>query len=325
MAKTTFTDKITRIVSEWLNEVNVAVFDAIGDGTNAPTTGAEVRTNIGAGTGDGDVTGPASSTTDRIVTFSDVTGKVIKDSGVLITGKANSGANSDITSLSGLTTPLSVPQGGTGRATSTTAYGLLAAGTTATGAQQTLAAGATTEVLVGGGASALPVWFGATGTGSPARAGTPTFTSTIGVGGATASGSGAGVSFPATQSPSTDANTLDDYEEGTYTPSLASVTGTLTTLGTRSGSYTILGNRVLMDASATITTNGTGATGVLIGTPFTIGASTSGDGRENTITGRGLAVVLNSSSAVCNCTFSSDNSYPGGDGRNFTVAAHFRK
>ncbi len=70
-------------------------------------------------------------------------------------------------------TPVTVVQGGTGRATSTTAYGLLAAGTTATGAHQTLAAGATTEVLVGGGASALPVWTTATGTGAPVRAGNP--------------------------------------------------------------------------------------------------------------------------------------------------------
>ena len=35
----------------------------------------------------------------------------------LVAGKASSGANSDITSLAGLTTPLSVPQGGTGAAT----------------------------------------------------------------------------------------------------------------------------------------------------------------------------------------------------------------
>jgi len=69
---------------------------------------------------------------------------------------------------------VTVAQGGTGRATSTTAYGLIAAGTTATGAHQTLAAGATTEILVGGGASALPVWTAATGSGSPVRATSPT-------------------------------------------------------------------------------------------------------------------------------------------------------
>jgi hypothetical protein len=43
---------------------------------------------------------------------------------------------------------------------------------------------------------------------------------TMGVGGATPSASGSGISFPATQSASTDANTLDDYEEGTWTPEL---------------------------------------------------------------------------------------------------------
>ena len=39
----------------------------------------------------------------------------------------------------------------------------------------------------------------------------------LGVGNATPSTSGAGITFPATQSASTDANTLDDYEEGTFT------------------------------------------------------------------------------------------------------------
>lgn len=67
-----------------------------------------------------------------------------------------------------------VTDGGTGRSTSTTAYGLIAAGTTATGAHQTLAAGATTEILVGGGASALPAWTTATGSGAPVRTTSPT-------------------------------------------------------------------------------------------------------------------------------------------------------
>ena len=48
----------------------------------------------------------------------------------------------------------------------------------------------------------------------------------IGVGNATPSTSGAGITFPATQSASSDANTLDDYEEGTWTPTVNS--GTIT-------------------------------------------------------------------------------------------------
>ena len=66
---------------------------------------------------------------------------------------------------------------------------------------------------------------------------------TIGVGNATPSTSGAGITFPATQSASTDANTLDDYEEGTWTPNQGSG---LTVVGayTSSGTYTKVGNIV---------------------------------------------------------------------------------
>ena len=69
---------------------------------------------------------------------------------------------------------LDVTAGGTGRATGTSAYGLITTGTTATGAQQTVTAGATTTILVGGGAAAIPVWTTATGSGAPVRATQPT-------------------------------------------------------------------------------------------------------------------------------------------------------
>ena len=77
----------------------------------------------------------------------------------------------------GVTGILPVTNGGSGRNTSTTAYGLIAAGTTANGTHQTLAAGLTTQILVGGGTSALPVWTTATGTGAPVRADSPTLIS----------------------------------------------------------------------------------------------------------------------------------------------------
>jgi hypothetical protein len=78
--------------------------------------------------------------------------------------------------------------------------------------------------LTGGLNAALPVLSGGTGvttktgTGAGVHADTPVFTTTIGVGAATPSASGSGITFPATQSASSDANTLDDYEEGTWTP-----------------------------------------------------------------------------------------------------------
>ena len=62
--------------------------------------------------------------------------------------------------------------------------------------------------------------------------------------GGSTSGGGTGISFPATQSASSDANTLDDYEKGTWTPVLtASTSGTITTTD-RSGTYTKVGNIV---------------------------------------------------------------------------------
>jgi hypothetical protein len=75
-----------------------------------------------------------------------------------------------------LTGTLGIANGGTGRVTGTTAYALIATGTTATGAEQTLANAATTEILVGGGAAALPVWTTATGSGAPVRATSPALT-----------------------------------------------------------------------------------------------------------------------------------------------------
>lgn len=49
MASTNFIDGITTVLAAWLNNVNVAVYSAIGDGVNAPTTPAQVRTNLGLG------------------------------------------------------------------------------------------------------------------------------------------------------------------------------------------------------------------------------------------------------------------------------------
>ena len=52
-------------------------------------------------------------------------------------------------------TDVAVADGGTGRSTSTTAYGIIAAGTTATGAQQTISPGTSGQFLKSAGASAL--------------------------------------------------------------------------------------------------------------------------------------------------------------------------
>jgi hypothetical protein len=89
----------------------------------------------------------------------------------------------------------------------------------------------------------------------------------ISVGNATPTTSGAGITFPATQSASTNANTLDDYEEGTYTPTQSNFTVTGTP--TITGAYTKIGRVVYFDISFGST--GTIAFGVscLITLPFT--------------------------------------------------------
>jgi hypothetical protein len=83
---------------------------------------------------------------------------------------------------------------------------------------------------------------------------------TISVGDATPSTSGAGITFPATQSASSDANTLDDYEEGTWTPTyFGSSTAGTTTYNHQDGTYVKIGNSVYCECYLDWTaTTGTG-------------------------------------------------------------------
>jgi hypothetical protein len=102
--------------------------------------------------------------------------------------------------------------------------------------------------------------------------GTLVAATTVGVGGVTPSGSGSGVQFPATQSASTDANTLDDYEEGTWTPTLAFGGGsTGIVYGGRVGNYIKVGSLVTAQCAVDITNKGssTGSASVS-GFPFTV-------------------------------------------------------
>jgi hypothetical protein len=81
---------------------------------------------------------------------------------------------------------------------------------------------------------------------------------TIGVGNTAPSTSGAGITFPATQSASTNANTLDDYEEGTWSPVLGGSGGiTGQTYGFRQGKYTKVGNVVTCVLLIQLTAKGT--------------------------------------------------------------------
>jgi hypothetical protein len=105
---------------------------------------------------------------------------------------------------------------------------------------------------------------------------TPSATTTLGVGGATPATSGAGITFPATQSASTDANTLDDYEEGSFTPVVVgSTTAGTGTYGAQVGNYTKIGRQVFFQIYIQLT-NHTGTGSMFInGLPFTASSISS--------------------------------------------------
>jgi hypothetical protein len=89
---------------------------------------------------------------------------------------------------------------------------------------------------------------------SPAVSGTTTLTLPASTGTVlTTNGSGIasvnGIQFPATQSASADANTLDDYEEGTWTPTVVTNSGTATAYSDLVGDYTKIGNLVYVRGS----------------------------------------------------------------------------
>ena len=79
---------------------------------------------------------------------------------------------------------------------------------------------------------------------------------------------GGQIKFPGTQIASGDGNTLDDYEEGTWTPIASSSGGSLTAY-VSSGTYTKIGRNCLVTFKVQLTTPGT-ANGALIvgGFPF---------------------------------------------------------
>jgi len=79
---------------------------------------------------------------------------------------------------------------------------------------------------------------------------------------------GGQIAFPATASASADANTLDDYEEGTWTPTDASGAGL--SLSNTSGNcfYTKVGRTVTVTFRLTYPSTASGSTAVVGGLPF---------------------------------------------------------
>ncbi len=81
---------------------------------------------------------------------------------------------------------------------------------------------------------------------------------------------GGGIKFPAAQVASADPNTLDDYEEGTWTPIISDGTNNATAGPTNNARYTKIGNRVLINCFVETTSLGSVTGSIRItGLPFT--------------------------------------------------------
>jgi len=175
-----------------------------------------------------------------------------------------------------------------------TQYGIVYGG--GAGAAPVATAAGTTGQFLGANTGAAPTWQTPAG-GSPGGSTTQvqynnsgafggisgfttdgtrvTASTTIGVGGATPSTSGSGITFPSTVSRSSNVNTLDDYEIGTFTPTVAGTTtaGTATYSGA-AGQYTKIGNSVFVSIYLAWS-GGTGTGFLLIGNmPFVSSGAT---------------------------------------------------
>ena len=157
----------------------------------------------------------------------------------------------------------------------------------------------------------MPITINGSGsiTGANTFTSNASFSGTLGVVGALTQSSGAAfnlvsgqLAFPATQIPSSDANTLDDYEEGTWTPVVTASSGTITSY-TSSGFYTKIGRIVHLCGLITITNPGT-ATNQYInfsGLPYpssSVYGNWMGACRENAVNGylNQVSIAGNSSS-----------------------------
>ena len=108
-----------------------------------------------------------------------------------------------------------------------------------------------------------------------------------------------GITFTATQTASADANTLDDYEEGTFTPSVISETGSLTTVTSQSGTYVKIGRVVYFSLTFTISNIGTGSAALIVGNlPVAAGTTQSTTAAVNWSNGKALSVIMSAGTTL---------------------------
>jgi len=107
------------------------------------------------------------------------------------------------------------------------------------------------------------------------------------------------IAFPATQSASAGANTLDHYEEGTWTPILRTHAHNTATQSIQVGRYTRIGDTVFFQCaiSSSDISGLTGSDGAYVyGLPFTTTSATNQEG--NVYSGNGYSLAITAGSSV---------------------------
>ena len=146
--------------------------------------------------------------------------------------------------------------------------------------------------------------------------GTYTFSNgnvTLSIGNLVQGTAGKGINFTAnTPKAGMTSQLLNWYEEGTWTPSVTSSGGSLTTVGTVSGSYTRIGRVINLFFNIAITVNGTGSGSILVANiPFIPNAANTSQGvfREQSLNGKMGSISIPNTSQIQLQFY--DNSYPG--------------
>ena len=136
---------------------------------------------------------------------------------------------------------------------------------------------------------------------------------------------GKGIDFSAnTGAAGMTSELLTWYEEGTWTPVVTASTGTITTVGAVSGTYTRIGRQVTIWASIAITDNGTGAGRIdFSGVPFTAAATIRSIGHGwNASTAASLSAYVNDG-LTNGSVWRYDGAYPVASGQTFSFCVTY--